>query len=87
MPGLYRLARHPIMVGFLIAFWSAPDMSVGRLLFAGVALAYILVSVCFEVHDLKAHLGETYERGAEEVPRFVPHLGTGVAATSRPPTQ
>ncbi len=71
-PFLYRLVRHPIMTGFLIAFWAAPDMSVGRLLFAAVASAYILVAVRFEEHDLRKQLGEPYERYLEEVPRFVP---------------
>lgn len=71
-PFLYRLVRHPIMTGFLIAFWAAPDMSVGRLLFAAVASVYILVAVRFEEHDLRKQLGEPYERYLEEVPRFVP---------------
>ena len=71
-PFLYRLVRHPIMTGFLIAFWAAPDMSVGRLLFAAVASAYILVAVRFEEHDLRKQLGEPYERYLEEVPRFGP---------------
>lgn len=75
-PLFYRLVRHPIMVGFLIAFWATPDMSVGRLLFAGVASGYILVAVRFEEHDLRRQLGEPYQRYAEEVPRFVPRPGT-----------
>lgn len=83
-PGLYRFVRHPIMVGFIVAFWSAPDMSAGRLLFAGVATAYIVVAVRFEEHDLKAHLGEPYERYSEEVPRFVPHVRPGLAPAVRP---
>jgi protein-S-isoprenylcysteine O-methyltransferase Ste14 len=85
-PGLYRLVRHPIMVGFVIAFWAAPDMSAGRLLFAGVASAYILVAVRFEEHDLRAQLGDAYDRYADEVPRFVPHLGSGLAPTAPPRT-
>jgi protein-S-isoprenylcysteine O-methyltransferase Ste14 len=84
-PGLYRIVRHPIMVGFMIAFWSAPDMSVGRLLFAGVASAYIVVAVRFEEHDLKAHLGDAYDRYAEDVPRFVPRV-TGLASAPAPRT-
>jgi methanethiol S-methyltransferase len=71
-PLLYRLVRHPIMVGFIIAFWAVPDMSVGRLLFAGAATGYILVGVRFEEHDLRRQLGEPYERYAEQVPRFIP---------------
>lgn len=71
-PGLYRLVRHPLYVGFIIAFWGAPDLSRGRLLFAAVASAYIVVAVRFEEHDLRASLGEAYVRYSERVPRFVP---------------
>jgi methanethiol S-methyltransferase len=78
-PGLYSLVRHPIMTGFLIAFWAAPDMSAGRLLFVGMSTAYIVVGVRFEEHDLHAQLGEAYDRYADEVPRFVPHVGSGLA--------
>jgi protein-S-isoprenylcysteine O-methyltransferase Ste14 len=74
-PWFYRLVRHPLMVGFLIAFGAAPDMSVGRLLFAGVASGYILVAVRFEEHDLRRQLGEPYERYAARVPRFIPRPG------------
>jgi protein-S-isoprenylcysteine O-methyltransferase Ste14 len=71
-PFLYRIIRHPMMTGFLIAFWAVPDMSVGRLLFAAASTGYILVAVRFEEHDLREQLGESYVRYAEEVPRFVP---------------
>ena len=71
-PLFYRIIRHPIMVGFLIAFWAIPDMSVGRLLFAAAATGYIVIAVRFEEHDLRRQLGEPYERYAEQVPRFVP---------------
>jgi protein-S-isoprenylcysteine O-methyltransferase Ste14 len=80
-PSLYRLVRHPLMSGFLIAFWATPDMSRGRLLFAAVASAYIVVAVRFEEHDLRAHLGAEYDRYAEQVPRFVPRV-PGVAPAS-----
>jgi protein-S-isoprenylcysteine O-methyltransferase Ste14 len=73
-PLLYRLVRHPIMVGFVIAFWAAPDMSVGRMLFAVLATGYVIVAVRFEERDLLAHHGEAYERYAAQVPRFVPRL-------------
>lgn len=76
-PLLYGLIRHPIMVGFLIAFWSAPDMSVGRLLFALLGTGYIVVAVRFEERDLVALHGEVYVRYAQEVPRFVPRLELG----------
>jgi methanethiol S-methyltransferase len=71
-PLFYRLVRHPLMTGFLIAFWATPDMSVGRLLFAGAASGYILVGVRFEERDLRRALGEQYERYAERLPRFFP---------------
>ena len=71
-PFLYRLVRHPIMVGFVIAFWAAPDMSAGRMLFALLATGYILVAVRFEERDLVEYHGEAYERYAARVPRFVP---------------
>jgi protein-S-isoprenylcysteine O-methyltransferase Ste14 len=69
---LYRLVRHPLMVGFLIAFWAVPDMSVGRLMFAAVASAYILVAVRWEERDLRRAIGEPYRAYAATVPRFVP---------------
>jgi methanethiol S-methyltransferase len=73
-PLLYRVIRHPIMVGFLIAFWATPQMSVGRLVFAALGTGYIVVAVRFEEHDLRAHYGERYESYSERVPRFVPRL-------------
>jgi protein-S-isoprenylcysteine O-methyltransferase Ste14 len=83
-PSLYRYVRHPLMTGFLIAFWCAPDMSVGRLLFAAVASGYIVVAVRFEEHDLRAQIGQPYLEYADEVPRFVPRAHTGLAVPARP---
>jgi protein-S-isoprenylcysteine O-methyltransferase Ste14 len=74
MPWLYRLVRHPMLVGFFISFWATPDMSAGRLLFAGAASGYILVAVRLEERDLHRTLGVPYQRYAAEVPRFVPRL-------------
>jgi methanethiol S-methyltransferase len=71
-PLVYRLVRHPLMVGFLLAFWATPDMTVGRLLFATLGTAYILAGVRFEERDLRRHLGEVYVHYEEQVPRFVP---------------
>jgi len=73
-PLFYRLVRHPLMVGFLVAFWATPDMSVGRLLFAAVASGYIVVGVRLEERDLRAQLGEQYQRYMARVPRFVPRV-------------
>lgn len=79
-PWPYRLIRHPIMVGFIIAFWATPHMSAGHLLFAALTTAYILVAVSFEEYDLRQLHGEDYERYAARVPRFVPGV---IRATRR----
>lgn len=71
-PLIYRLVRHPLMVGFLIAFWAAPDLSVGRLVFALALTGYIMVGVRLEEHDLRRQLGAPYEDYLRRVPRFVP---------------
>ena len=73
-PSLYRHVRHPLYVGWFMAFWFTPQMSVGHLLFAAVASAYILVAVLFEERDLLALLGEDYRRWRERTPAFFPRF-------------
>ena len=70
--GLYAIVRHPMMVGLLVAFWCTPRMSVGHLLFAVAATAYIAVGTRFEERDLRREVGPAYDRYAERVPSLVP---------------
>jgi protein-S-isoprenylcysteine O-methyltransferase Ste14 len=71
-PALYRGVRHPIYLGFIIAFWCTPRMSVGHLFFAVMTTAYMLVAIQFEERDLiKAH-GDTYERYRKHVSMLTP---------------
>jgi protein-S-isoprenylcysteine O-methyltransferase Ste14 len=69
---LYRLVRHPLMLGFIIAFWSAPTMSQGRLLFAVVTTAWILIAIQIEERDLARFLGEQYHEYRRRTPMLVP---------------
>ena len=70
--GFYRMVRHPIMLGFILAFWAAPTMTLGHLVFAIATTAYILIGVRLEERDLLAMLGDSYDRYRRRVPMLIP---------------
>jgi protein-S-isoprenylcysteine O-methyltransferase Ste14 len=72
VPWLYRIVRHPMQFGVLIAFWVAPQMTVGRLVFALGMSTYILIGLYFEERDLVRRFGKQYRAYQQEIPKLLP---------------
>jgi protein-S-isoprenylcysteine O-methyltransferase Ste14 len=71
-PFFYKFLRHPIMLGFLIAFWATPHMTVGHLLFTVATTIYILIAIQLEERDLVKHFGDQYKTYRQTTPMLIP---------------
>jgi protein-S-isoprenylcysteine O-methyltransferase Ste14 len=72
MPWIYGVIRHPLYLGFILAFWMAPVMTVTHLVFAMATTGYILIAIQLEERDLVAEHGSAYERYRQRVPMLLP---------------
>jgi methanethiol S-methyltransferase len=92
-PGPYRFVRHPMYIGWLMAFWATPVMTAAHLIFALGITAYILTAIYFEERDLVQSLGQDYIAYRKTVPMLIPtgssrrqHSGLHQVATATEPT-
>jgi protein-S-isoprenylcysteine O-methyltransferase Ste14 len=82
-PGPYKLVRHPLYVGWLLAFWCTPQMTLAHLVFAMLTTAYILIAIRLEERDLVTIHGADYLEYRDRTPMLVPTLGRAEVGTRR----
>jgi methanethiol S-methyltransferase len=83
-PAPYRFVRHPLYLGFLLAFWSAPTMTVAHLVFAATTTVYIIVAIQFEERDLAHEHGAPYLEYRRRIPMLFPRLTERLTTTTSP---
>ena len=83
-PGPYKMVRHPLYVGWLLAFWCTPHMTLAHLVFALLTTAYILIAIRLEERDLVTIHGSDYLEYRRKTPMLVPNLTRSETGTSRP---
>src|SRR5262249_5603954 len=81
VPGLYKWVRHPLYVGWALAFWATPTMTLGHLIFATSLTVYMVLASKIEERDLVRYFGHQYEEYQRRVGAFVPRLGVPSEAT------
>lgn len=82
MPFLYKIVRHPMQLGVMLAFWAAPHMTGGHLVFAVGMTSYILIGLYFEERDLVRRFGDTYREYQHTTPKLIPLLQQSNAKSS-----
>jgi protein-S-isoprenylcysteine O-methyltransferase Ste14 len=86
-PLAYGWVRHPLYIGWALAFWATPTMTLGHLLFAGVLTAYMGIAAIIEERDLVDLYGHHYENYRRRVPMFLPGLRIGRSAPESQPNE
>jgi protein-S-isoprenylcysteine O-methyltransferase Ste14 len=80
-PMAYKIVRHPLYIGWMLAFWATPSMSLGHLIFAATLSGYMIAATFIEERDLADHFGRQYEDYQQMVGRFLPRVGSSAQAT------